>query len=129
MRYLLDTHVIIWGVNNSDKLCEAVKKILENKDSQIFISIVSLWEFVIKHAKGQLPFEGGFSRLYEIIKQAGFTILPITQGSLAALAELPFIENHKDPFDRLLIATAKAEEMTILTADKNIHKYDIPHIW
>ncbi|MCL2693978.1 MAG: type II toxin-antitoxin system VapC family toxin [Oscillospiraceae bacterium] len=125
----MDTQILLWGSTNPDKINKKVMSIVNNKNSQIYISIVSLWEFSIKYSKGKLKFEGGISRLCEIIKLCGFTILPITQPHLAAFIELPLMENHKDPFDRLLVATAKAENMTILTADENIHKYDVQYIW
>jgi len=89
--------------------------------------MASLWEFSIKYSMGNLQFEGGLYRLCEIIEQSGFIVLPITQPYLVCVIELPFL--HRDPFDRLLIATAKVESMTILTADANIHKYDVPSVW
>ena len=127
MRYLLDTHAFLYYFEDSDKLSETVSDIIENADMQKYVSIVSLWEFAIKYSMGKLKFEGGLSRLYEIITKNGFTILPVMPSYLAVLIELPFI--HRDPFDRLLIATAKADGMTIITVDDNIHKYDVPSIW
>jgi PIN domain nuclease of toxin-antitoxin system len=129
MRYLLDTCTLLWCADGSDEVSKTVKEITNDKNSQLYVGVVSMWEFAIKHSKKKLPFEGGLSRLYEIMKQAGFIIMPIMQSHLAAFIDLPPMEKHKDPFDRLLVATAKAENMTILTADENIHKYDVSFVW
>jgi len=127
MRYLLDTHAFLWCCEGSDKLSKTAKQIITDDDAQKYISMASLWEFSIKYSMGNLQFEGGLYRLCEIIEQSGFIVLPITQSCLICVIELPFL--HRDPFDRMLIATAKAEGMTILTADENIHKYDVPSMW
>ena len=127
MRYLLDTHAFLWHFDGSDKLSETAVSVIENADIQKHISIASIWEFAIKYSTGKIGFEGGISRLWEIITRSGFAILPIKQSHLAGIIDLPFI--HRDPFDRLFVAIAKAEGMTILTADENIHKYDVPSVW
>ena len=127
MKFLLDTHTFIWGCEDSDKLSYAAKKIINSADNLKYISLASIWEFSIKYSMGKLKFEGGLSRLYEIVSQYGLTILPITKTHLANVIDLPFI--HRDPFDRLLIATARAEGITILTADDNIHRYDVASLW
>ena len=127
MRYLLDTHAFLHYFNDSDKLSETAAVIIEDADAQKYVSMASLWEFAIKYSLGNIRFDGGLSRLCEMITKNGFTFLPITQLHISGLIELPYI--HRDPFDRLLIATAKAEGMTILTADENIPKYDVPSVW
>jgi PIN domain nuclease of toxin-antitoxin system len=76
---------------------------------------------------GKLPFDGGFPHLCGLIQQYDFIVLPATQAHLATVVDLPFI--HRDPFDRLLIATAKTDGLTILTADENIQKYDVLSAW
>jgi PIN domain nuclease of toxin-antitoxin system len=126
-KYLLDTHTILWGAEDSDKLVKSARDIINDKDTQIFVSVASLWEFAIKYSIGKIDFDGGLAYLREIIKQADFTMLPISESYLENVITLPFI--HRDPFDRLLIATAKTEGMTILTADENIQKYDVPWLW
>jgi len=127
MKYLLDTHAIIWFFEDSEKLSKTAANIIKDSEASKYISIASLWEFTIKYDSGKLLFEGGLSRLWEMITQNGFIILPITQPHLASLTGLPFI--HRDPFDRLLVAVAKAEGMALLTADENIHRYDISSAW
>jgi PIN domain nuclease of toxin-antitoxin system len=129
MKYLIDTHVVLWAVDDSKELSKTAREILQNKNALILVSMASLWEFSIKYGMGKLKFNGGLFRLYEHIKNADITIYPIIKSHLSAFIELPPMENHKDPFDRLLVATAKAENMTILTADENIHKYDVSYVW
>ena len=128
MRYLLDTHAFLWYFWDSKDLSECASEIIENNTVEKYISIASLWEFSIKYSMGKLTFDGGLTHLWEMLSKNGFIILPITQSQLATLiAELPL--HHRDPFDRLIIATAKAEDMTIVTIDENIHKYDVHWIW
>ena len=127
MKYLLDTHTFLWCFQGSDKLGEKSKSIIRNANTQKFISVASLWEFSIKHSLEKLKFDGGIISLCTIINQNGFTILPITQANLEKLSNLPFI--HNDPFDRMIVATAKTEGFTILTADKNIRRYDVSWDW
>ena len=125
--YLLDTHAFLWYFEDSDKLSETAANIIEDSDVQKYICIASLWEFAIKYSMGKLRFEGGLAHLRKIISQNGFTILPITHSYLAGIIDLPF--HHRDPFDRMLIAAAKEDGMTILTADENIYKYDVSTVW
>jgi len=128
MRYLLDTHTFLWYFWDSKDLSECASEIIENNTVEKYVSIVSLWEFSIKYSMGKLTFDGGLTHLWEMLSQNGFIILPITQSQLEMLiAELTL--HHRDPFDRLIIATAKAEDMTIVTIDENIHKYDVPWVW
>ena len=128
MKYLLDTHAFLWYFEDSDKLSETAAAVIENAAMQKFVSVASLWEFAIKNSMGKLDFENGLGNLWEMILQNRFVIISITQSHLLNVtASLPFI--HRDPFDRLLVATAKIEGMTILTADENIRKYDVLSEW
>ena len=127
MKYLLDTHIILWYFTGSKELSKAAKSIIEDADTQKYVSIASFWEFAIKYSKGKLQFDGGLACLWEMVSQNGFIILPIEKSHLTDIIQLPFL--HRDPFDRLLVATAQADDMTILTADENIHKYDVSSVW
>jgi len=129
MRYLLDTHVLLWYSESPDKLSKKAIDVIFNSSSQLYVSIVSLWEFCIKHGSGKLPFAGGFPQLCAFIEEANIEILPITTYTLSHVVDLPYPNAHRDPFDRLLIATAKTEDMTILTADEAIYKYDVKTLW
>ena len=127
MKYLLDTHAFLWYFEDSDKLSETAANVIEDANVQKYVSIVSLWEFAIKHGMGKLWFDGGLSHLWEMITKNGFTILPISQSSLVGIGHLPLI--HREPFDRLLVATAMVDGMTILTADEYICQYDVLSVW
>jgi len=128
MKYLLDTHVFLWYFEDSERLSEIVVDIIEDASAQKYVSIASLWEFSIKYSMDKIEFDGGLTNLCEMLSQNRFTILPIMQPHLEnIIIDLPFY--HRDPFDRLIIATAKAESMIVLTVDENIQKYDVLWIW
>ena len=124
MRYLIDTHVILWFLNG-EKLSHKTAELIVNGDN--YISVVSLWEIAIKMNIGKYHFDGGFYVFNELVKNNGFDILQIKDEYMERLFLLPFI--HRDPFDRLIITTAMVENLTIITADENIQKYDVPWIW
>ncbi|MDR2589485.1 MAG: type II toxin-antitoxin system VapC family toxin [Oscillospiraceae bacterium] len=127
MKYLLDTHTLIWYCEASNKLSSNVKTIIYENESPIYISVASLWEFTIKHSMSRLDFDGGIAKLCQLINQAEFILLPITQQDLECLSDLPFI--HRDPFDRLLVSAAMVNNMTILTIDDNVRKYNVLSEW
>jgi PIN domain nuclease of toxin-antitoxin system len=127
MRYLLDTHALLWYLEDSEKLSETAAAVIEDADAQKSVSVASLWEFSIKYSIGKLRFEGGLDALWIMATKDHFTILPVLQPHLSELIDLPFL--HRDPFDRLLIAAAIAEDLIILTADESIHQYDILWTW
>src|SRR5690606_23241889 len=104
-------------------LPSAAKQAIENPDALKFVSIASVWEMAIKVSIGKLKFENGFKNFLELIEENGFQILPISTEHALSLATLEFI--HRDPFDRLLIAQAKVENLTIITSDENIKQYSV----
>ena len=124
MKNLLDTHAVLWFLNG-EKLSAKIKDLIMNGEN--YTSVVSLWEVAIKMNIGKYSFNGGFSAFRELVKNNGFKVLPIKDEYMERLFELPFI--HRDPFDRLIIATAIVEEMTLITADENIQKYDVSWVW
>jgi PIN domain nuclease of toxin-antitoxin system len=94
----------------------------------LYISIASAWEISIKVSLGKLlEFTDGVRTFLEQVANMPVCLLPILPRHIEMVENLPFI--HRDPFDRLLVATAKTDGMTILTADENIHKYDAPSVW
>ena len=127
MRYLLDTHAIIWYFDNLSKITPTAEEIINNNDNNIYISSVSLWEIAIKLNLGKLTVNFTFDELLDDIRSGDFNILQIEDDYLKSLSSLPVI--HKDPFDRLLIATALAEDLTVITTDENIQKYDVSWVW
>ena len=127
MKYLLDTHALLWYFEDSPKLPGTVSAIIENTQTQKYISIASMWEFTIKQSLGKLYFDGGVDAFWSMTEENGFFVLPITKSYLIEAAKLPFL--HRDPFDRLLVATAIVESIAILSSDDNIHKYNVKCVW
>jgi len=124
MNSLLDTHTVIWFIEGV-KLTARTKEIINFGNN--FVSVISLWEVAIKMNIGKYNFVGGFSAFNELVKKNKFIVLPVKDEHMERLFTLPII--HRDPFDRLIIATALTESLTIITADENIQKYNVPWIW
>ena len=127
MKYLLDTHTAIWALGSEPKLSEAAKAIIDDVSLPLCVSIISAWEIAIKVSIGKLNFVGGSTFFLEKMRRNGIELLDIKSSHVECVENLPFI--HRDPFDRMLVATAKTDGMTILTSDENIQKYDVSFIW
>ena len=127
MKYLLDTHVILWLATNSPLLSETVKRAILDNNNEKHVSIVSAWEVAIKLGTQKLQLEGGLAEFFRMIDENGFLLLGIEREYVQSVQSLPFF--HKDPFDRLLIATANVENLTLISIDDNIQKYDVNWIW
>ena len=128
MKVLMDTHTVLWMVNEHEKLSPSAKALILNDEHTLYISIVSLWEMAIKVSLGKLSeLDGGVGLVLSKMDNLPIEVLPITLDQVKIIESLPFI--HRDPFDRMLIATAIANDMTILTADSNIPNYKTPCVW
>lgn len=123
MSYLLDTHALLWWLEDDSTLSIEARKIISNPNNLIFVSPINTWEITIKKALGKLKAP---DNLEEIILQYGFAHLPIN------IKHTLFIENlenfHEDPFDRLLIAQAIVEGLSIITRDAKIIQYNVPTV-
>ena len=113
-RYLLDTHLVYWWMTADTRLGKATQRIITS--SEIVVSTASLWEMVLKSAKGKLPLPQG--SITEQLEAQGFTLLPILPRHIEAARSLTC--SHADPFDRLLIAQAYDERLLLLTRDAAI---------
>jgi PIN domain nuclease of toxin-antitoxin system len=120
MNLLLDTHILIWALENNPQLSEVAKKAIINSKNVVFVSAASIWEISIKKAMGKLEVP---DNLHEEIQQHRFTLLDINYDHAELAGKLPYI--HKDPFDRMLIAQTKIEKLTLVTKDKQISQYDV----
>jgi len=127
MKYLLDTHVVLWVAENSPLLTDRVKTIILDRNAEKYVSIVSAWEVAIKLGTNKLHLDGGLTEFFRMIDDNGFFTLAIEREYLQLINDLP--NNHKDPFDRLIIATAIAENMRLITIDENLHKLDTICLW
>lgn len=120
MRILLDTHIALWACFESSKLPEAARELLSQRSNTVYFSVASVWEIAIKHAlnRGNMPVPE--ERFVDVCKQTGFLELPIADEHIFGVKGLLRSEGaprHNDPFDRLLIAQAKAEGLQLLTHD------------
>jgi PIN domain nuclease of toxin-antitoxin system len=127
MDLLLDTHTLIWFLNGDEKLPDNVIEAIENPNNSKIVSIASIWEISIKISLDKFRFPNGFKRFLDMIYENGFELLPVTFEHAIIVSTLEFI--HRDPFDRLLIAQCKNDNLTIATKDENIRKYNIQTIW
>ena len=125
--YLLDTHAAIWFFNGDKRLSEAARQIICDRSNLLYLSIASAWEVAIKLRIGKLNIDGSATDFVQDAEANSIAIFPIKIAHLSALGTLPMI--HRDPFDRLLVATALAEEMTLITGDENILRYEVSQIW
>jgi len=127
MDYLLDTHVLLWAIFDSEKLSPLAQSIILDKSTPKFVCISSLWEISIKNRIGKLSLPNGLFDVFAEVEMNGFGIIGINQGCLETYNTLPLL--HRDPFDGIIIATAFLRKMTIITADENIQKYDVLWVW
>jgi PIN domain nuclease of toxin-antitoxin system len=122
MKLLLDTHIFLWLINDSPRLSDSYRQAIQNPNNEKFLSVVSIWESVIKYQVGKLNFPGSpeiylpQERRKHLIKT-----LTVDENSIARLIRLPLI--HKDPFDRLIMAQALQHNLLIMTKDKLILAY------
>jgi PIN domain nuclease of toxin-antitoxin system len=124
LKVLLDTHALLWWLTDDSQLGTQARDLVADPSNDILVSVVSLWEIVVKVRVGKL--EADIEEVSEAIERGGFTLLAISQGHLITLATLP--PHHRDPFDHLLIAQAIAEEAMFLSEDQNSSKYPVQAI-
>lgn len=121
MRLLLDSHVLLWALLTPQALNERARDLLQDTANDVLFSAVNLWELAIKRAKGGIDFVDAV--VLEAIEVQGFDEVPVTTRYGLAAAALP--RRHNDPFDRMLIAQARLEGLTLVTRDRIFHDYDV----
>jgi PIN domain nuclease of toxin-antitoxin system len=125
---LLDTHTFLWFIAGSEKLTAAARELIEESANQPFLSAASLWEMAIKLSLGRLHLGRPFEDLIpEQIRLNGIQLLGIELEHVTPVTTLPF--HHRDPFDRLIVAQAMAEQMPIVSADPAFDAYPIERLW
>lgn len=128
MKLLLDTHTLIWWDREPELIPDQTLALMQQDDTQLVISIVSLWEIQIKTQIGKFNLQ---TSLAEMVAQQqaenGIILLPITLPHILELDNLP--QHHKDPFDRLLIAQCRTEAATLVSCDGIFKQYDCPLLW
>jgi PIN domain nuclease of toxin-antitoxin system len=118
LRLLLDTHVVIWALSDPERLSERARKAIEGEENDVFVSVVSPWELAIKGPREGLNPPDDL----ELDRQR-FEILPVLLRHTQAIRSMPL--HHRDPFDRMLVAQAIVDGLTILTADRMLTRYQV----
>jgi PIN domain nuclease of toxin-antitoxin system len=121
MRILLDTHYLIWALDDPDRLTLAAAAALDDIANEVLFSAASIWEIAIKSRLGRDDFDSRPARVVEAARMPGFTPLLVTPDDAIAVAALPL--HHRDPFDRLLVAQAMTQPARLLTADPVLARY------
>ena len=124
MAFIMDAHVLIWVANDPHNLPSRVLSILNNPENSVYISIASLWELRIQQSIGRLILPKNF---FHLLHLSGYKILHITVDHLEKLLDLPLL--HRDPFDRIIIAQALAEEFILISKDAMIQQYNVSTVF
>lgn len=123
MRLLLDTHVLLWWLDDPVLLASPARAAISLNSNEVFVSAAAVWEIAIKKALGKLQAPDD---LEAVMEEDRFQPLPITVPHALAVASLPSI--HQDPFDRIQVAQVQLEDLTLVTRDTRLKQYDIPYI-
>ena len=124
MKLLLDTHLLLWAAGEPKRLSKQARTLIDNPDNELLFSAASLWEVVIKRGLGREDFAVDARLLRRGLLDNGYSELPIVSDHVVAIDSLPPI--HKDPFDRILVAQATVEGVTLLTNDSLVSQYPGP---
>lgn len=131
MDILLDTHIALWALADSDKLSDAAREIIENPGNRIFVSDLSVWEIALKHVANPEAMRLQAAHFHERCEEAGYLSLPLALDDVYAfetLAASSAQSTHKDPFDRMLIAQSKTQNLLLLTHDRSLSLYHEPRV-
>lgn len=121
MRYLLDTHVLLWWLGDHSALNADARSAISERLNMVYVSAVSLWEIVVKQTLGKLHLPANW---FDVLVEEPFRRLPVSWEHALGVARLPDI--HKDPFDRLLLAQCLDEDLTLVTHDSTLQQYGVP---
>ncbi|WP_020506682.1 type II toxin-antitoxin system VapC family toxin [Lamprocystis purpurea] len=128
MRLLLDTHSLLWWVDDDPQLSPEARRQIGDEQSECYVSLISAWEMSIKAATGKLKLAVSVARYFhENLTPNDFKLLPIALDHVTRVETLPF--HHRDPFDHLLIAQAWQEGLTLVSADRIFDAYEVTRVW
>ena len=128
MKLLLDSHAIYWAVYDPERLSARASDSITDSANDLIVSLASLWELSNKAALGRLALAGtSVETMFAHIRDLSVTILPISESDVITASTLP--PHHLDPFDRMLVAQAQANSLVLVTADRDIPKYDVTVLW
>ena len=120
-RLLLDTHLVLWWLSGDPRLTSSVIRLLQEPGQEVFVSQASLWEMAIKTSLGRLSAD--LVQVERSLPEQGFRWLTLRNEHLLMVGRLEFVEGHRDPFDRLLVAQSRCEPMLLLSADRQLESY------
>lgn len=123
MRLLLDTHALLWFLNGDEALATQARDQIADPANDVFVSVVSLWEIAVKLRIGKV--RADLHAITEASTQSGFDLLNIKPDHLFGVGRLPVFDDHRDPFDHLLIAQAIAEDLILMSEDRNAPRYPV----
>jgi PIN domain nuclease of toxin-antitoxin system len=124
MKYLLDTHTLLWAITEKSELSHTVIRILEDTSNEILVSAVNLWEVSQKFSLGKLNITGFLPQdLPRLAVQSGFTLIPLMPVDAISYHQLVSYEGHKDPFDKMLIWQAIQQSLILISEDKHLAQY------
>ena len=127
MDLLLDTHAFIWFLNGDNQLPVSIKNLITDTSNKCFLSIASIWEIAIKSSLNKLELKGDFNQIAGFLLDNDIEVMPITFEHIQRLLQLDF--HHRDPFDRIIIAQAFIENLTVATKDKVFNEYGVNIVW
>jgi PIN domain nuclease of toxin-antitoxin system len=128
MKYLLDTHALIWFIIGDEKIHFYAKQLIENEENEILVSIASLWEIAIKYSLGKLQLKKTYDQLFpEQLEENNIDVMIVKLEHLKLLCNLPF--HHRDPFDRIIICQALFGQITLISKDTILDNYKIKRVW
>ncbi len=125
MRILLDTHALIWALAKPERLPAAIRRAVQAAENEVYASLASAWEIAIKVALDRLEFD--VRAMEGTLAASGIQTLGISLQHTTRVAELP--QHHRDPFDRMLVAQAMCESMTLVSRDRELAKYGVKLLW
>jgi PIN domain nuclease of toxin-antitoxin system len=128
VKLLLDTHVFLWWLADPDRLSPTAHSKIASSRNRLFFSAASSWEIAIKHGLGKIHFHGPITSLLpRAMQEQAITPLPVEHAHAFHVTKLP--RHHRDPFDRMLVAQAQLEKLAIVSADPELHAYDVEIVW
>lgn len=127
MKFLLDTHTLLWLLNDETVIPAETRRQLSDTTNQLFVSTASIWEIAIKRSLGKLVLSRPTREIIDELPAIGILLMPVLSEHILRLEELPF--HHKDPFDRIIIAQALVEEWVIVSRDINFPLYPVNVRW
>jgi PIN domain nuclease of toxin-antitoxin system len=128
VKLLLDTHAFLWWIGDDARLSGPAREAIADPGNDVSFSVASAWELAIKTAVGRFEAEGELGPfLEEQVQRNAFRVLPVKLEHAVSVSSLP--AHHRDPFDRLLVAQAAVESMTLVSRDPQLRKYDVPTLW